>query len=43
MAEALSTAIPDAELVMLERGGHSSNQTTPAAYNETVLGFLSGV
>jgi aminoacrylate hydrolase len=43
MAEALSAAIPDAELVMLERGGHSSNQTTPAAYNETVLGFLSGV
>ena len=43
MAEALSTAIPGAELAMLERGGHSSNQTTPDAYNETVLGFLNRV
>ena len=42
MAEALAGAIPGAQLAMLERGGHSSNQTTPDAYNETVLGFLNG-
>ena len=42
MADALAEAIPGARHVMLERGGHSSNQTTPLPYNETVLGFLDG-
>ena len=42
MADALAEAIPIAQQVMLERGGHSSNQTTPDAYNKTVLGLLNG-
>ena len=41
MAEALAAAIPGAQHVTIERGGHSSNQTTPVPYNETVLGFLA--
>ena len=41
MADALAEAIPNVQHAMLERGGHSSSQTTPQAYNDTVLGFLT--
>ncbi len=39
-SEHLAAAIPGAELVMLERGGHAVNVTEPAAFNTALLRFL---
>ena len=39
-SEELARRIPNAELVMLEKGGHACSQTTPAEFNEAVLPFL---
>jgi aminoacrylate hydrolase len=37
---ALAEALPDAELVLLEQGGHACNITDPAGFNELVSRFL---
>ena len=39
-SEELALRIPNAELVMLEKGGHACSQTVPARFNEVVLSFL---
>ena len=39
-SEELARRIPNAELVMLEKGGHACSQTVPARFNEVVLPFL---
>ena len=39
-SEELARRIPNAELVMLEKGGHACSQTVPVRFNEIVLPFL---
>ena len=39
-SEELARRIPNAELALLEKGGHACSQTTPARFNEVVLSFL---
>ena len=39
-SEELARRIPNAELAMLEKGGHACSQTMPAEFNEAVLSFL---
>jgi aminoacrylate hydrolase len=37
----LARAIPGAELVELERGGHCASETSTKAFNDAVLGFIA--
>ena len=37
----LARAIPGAELVELERGGHCASETSTQAFNDAVLGFIA--
>ena len=39
-SEELARRIPNAELALLEKGGHACSQTTSARFNEVVLSFL---
>lgn len=39
-SEELAKSIPDAELVLLERGGHACSQTVPQEFNDAVISFL---
>jgi aminoacrylate hydrolase len=39
---ALADALPNAELVLLEKGGHACNITDPDGFNTTVTRFLAG-
>lgn len=41
VAEALRHAIPNAELVTIQRAGHLSNLEQPAAFNDAMLRFLT--
>ena len=41
-AEALSTAIPGAKLILMKGGGHSLTKTRPAEFNRLALDFLAG-
>jgi aminoacrylate hydrolase len=38
---ALSEALPNAELILFEQGGHACNVTDPDRFDAAVLGFLS--
>ena len=40
MSHELAGSIPDAELVIMERGGHFAPTILPEAFNEPVLRFL---
>ncbi len=40
-ARELARLIPDAELVLLDRGGHCASETSPAEFNDAVLGFIA--
>ena len=39
-ARELARLIPDAELVLLERGGHCASETSTGEFNDVVLGFI---
>ena len=39
-SEELARRIPNAELLMLEKGGHACSQTVPARFNEAIIPFL---
>ncbi len=38
----LAEALPNAELILFEQGGHACNVTDPDRFNAAVLGFLGG-
>jgi pimeloyl-ACP methyl ester carboxylesterase len=42
VGERLTECLPDAELVVIEGAGHNPMWDRPAAFNEAVLGFLTG-
>lgn len=42
MSEAMASAIPDAELIVLEGAGHLSNLEDPEGFNDAVRGLLRG-
>jgi pimeloyl-ACP methyl ester carboxylesterase len=43
LAEELTAGIPNAELVVMERGGHGSCREIPDRFNRAVLEFLAKV